>query len=65
MDRPNRLTFRASMLRLRDRIGVTQSSMAQLIGIGRTELQNYEYGKRLPNPATQKRINELMEKHPA
>ncbi len=62
MDKP---MFRAQMIRLRDRIGVTQIEMARLLGIERTEVQNYEYGKKYPSKTTQARIDELMMKYPA
>lgn len=57
--------FRTTFLQLRSRIGATQFQMARLLGISRSEVQRYEYGKKRPRQKVAAKIEELMMKYPA
>jgi transcriptional regulator with XRE-family HTH domain len=59
------LNYREDLTSLRDRSGLTQLQLAEMLNISRSSWQKYEYGQRKPRRGVQARIDALMEKYPS
>lgn len=57
------IDYPATIIRIRAELGLSQTELAETLGVSFTSVNRWENGKYEPTKATKKRIEVLCEKH--